>query len=39
MALGDVAAKIGLPVFPCGSNKRPVVKPGSRPRPPIRRRS
>ena len=28
MALGDVAAKIGLPVFPCGSNKRPVVETG-----------
>lgn len=28
MALGDVAAKLGLPVFPCGDNKRPVVETG-----------
>jgi len=28
MSLGDVAAKLGLPVFPCGANKRPVVETG-----------
>lgn len=28
MSLGDVAAKLGLPVFPCGGNKRPVVETG-----------
>jgi KaiC/GvpD/RAD55 family RecA-like ATPase len=28
MALGDVAAKLGLPVFPCLENKRPVTETG-----------
>lgn len=28
MSLGDVAAKLGVPVFPCGGNKRPVVETG-----------
>lgn len=28
MSLGEVAAKLGLPVFPCGANKRPVVETG-----------
>jgi len=28
MSLGDVAAKLGVPVFPCGANKRPIVETG-----------
>jgi hypothetical protein len=28
MSLGDVAAKLGLPVFPCGENKRPITETG-----------
>ena len=28
MSLGDVAAKLGLPCFPCGDDKRPVVATG-----------
>lgn len=28
MALGDVAAKLDLPVFPCGDDKRPVIANG-----------
>ena len=28
MALGDVAAKLGLPVFPCSADKRPIVSNG-----------
>jgi putative DNA primase/helicase len=28
MALGDIAAKLGLPVFPCGTDKAPLDKGG-----------
>jgi hypothetical protein len=28
MALGDVAAKLNVPVFPCGDNKRPITENG-----------
>ena len=28
MALGDVAAKLGLPVFPCSADKHPIVATG-----------
>jgi hypothetical protein len=28
MSLGDIASKLGVPVFPCGGNKRPVVETG-----------
>ena len=28
MALGDIAAKLGLPVFPCNGEKRPIDKGG-----------
>lgn len=27
-SLGEAAARLGLPVFPCGANKRPVVETG-----------
>ncbi|MCX7178015.1 MAG: AAA family ATPase [Proteobacteria bacterium] len=28
MALGDIAAKLGMPVFPCAEDKRPIVAGG-----------
>ena len=28
MALGDIAAKLNVPVFPCGDNKRPITENG-----------
>ena len=28
MSIGDVASKLGVPVFPCDSNKRPVIANG-----------